>query len=100
MIFQNVKLITGILYQFNITSKNNGHCCLFLPFSSYTEYMNLKIHFFFFLDDNSEQFHFYDYGPKDIATIFFYMLIAINLHAVIQEYILHISLLLGCNLLS
>ncbi|XP_009642864.1 translocating chain-associated membrane protein 1-like [Egretta garzetta] len=38
-------------------------------------------------DDKSEQFHFYDYGPKDIATIF-YMLIAINLHAVIQEYIL------------
>ncbi|NWU56560.1 TR1L1 protein, partial [Dromas ardeola] len=40
-------------------------------------------------DDNSEQFHFYDSGPKDIATIFFYMLIAINLHAVIQEYILN-----------
>ncbi|XP_076208088.1 translocating chain-associated membrane protein 1-like 1 isoform X3 [Aptenodytes patagonicus] len=40
------------------------------------------------IDDNSEQFHFYDYGPKDIATIFFYMLVAINLHAVIQEYIL------------
>ncbi|NXO60510.1 TR1L1 protein, partial [Aramus guarauna] len=39
-------------------------------------------------DDNSEQYHFYDYGPKDIATIFFYMLIAINLHAVIQECIL------------
>ncbi|NXA29728.1 TR1L1 protein, partial [Ibidorhyncha struthersii] len=39
-------------------------------------------------DDDSEQFHFYDYGPKDIATIFFYMLVAINLHAVIQEYIL------------
>ncbi|KAM6378418.1 LOW QUALITY PROTEIN: translocating chain-associated membrane protein 1-like [Pluvialis apricaria] len=39
-------------------------------------------------DDNSEQFHFYDYGLKDIATIFFYMLVAINLHAVIQEYIL------------
>ncbi|XP_074461221.1 uncharacterized protein LOC141750283 isoform X1 [Larus michahellis] len=42
-------------------------------------------------DDNSEQFHFYDSGPKDIATIFFYMLIAINLHAVIQEYILNLS---------
>ncbi|XP_042656774.1 translocating chain-associated membrane protein 1-like 1 isoform X2 [Tyto alba] len=40
------------------------------------------------IDDNSEQFHFYDYGPKDIATIFFYMLVAINLHAVIQEYVL------------
>ncbi|XP_040464503.1 translocating chain-associated membrane protein 1-like 1 isoform X2 [Falco naumanni] len=40
------------------------------------------------IDDSNEQFHFYDYGPKDIATIFFYMLIAINLHAVIQENIL------------
>ncbi|KAM6053109.1 translocating chain-associated membrane protein 1-like isoform 2-T3 [Theristicus caerulescens] len=40
------------------------------------------------IDDNSEQFHFYDYGPKDIATIFFYMLVAINLHAIIQENIL------------
>ncbi|PKU37203.1 translocating chain-associated membrane protein 1-like 1 [Limosa lapponica baueri] len=39
-------------------------------------------------DDNNEQFLFYDSGPKDIATIFFYMLIAINLHAVIQKYIL------------
>ncbi|NWI20183.1 TR1L1 protein, partial [Crypturellus soui] len=39
-------------------------------------------------DDQSEHVHFYDYGPKDIATIFFYMLIAIILHAVIQEYIL------------
>ncbi|NXL42314.1 TR1L1 protein, partial [Podilymbus podiceps] len=39
-------------------------------------------------DDNSEQFHFFDYGPKDIATIFFYMLIAINLHTLIQENIL------------
>ncbi|EMP35739.1 Translocating chain-associated membrane protein 1 [Chelonia mydas] len=39
-------------------------------------------------DDRSEPIHFYEYGPKDIATIFFYMLIAIILHAVIQEYIL------------
>ncbi|NXH10752.1 TR1L1 protein, partial [Bucco capensis] len=39
-------------------------------------------------DDNGEQFHFYEYGPKDIATVIFYMLIAIYLHAVIQENIL------------
>ncbi|XP_067163974.1 translocating chain-associated membrane protein 1-like isoform X3 [Apteryx mantelli] len=39
-------------------------------------------------DDKSEHIHFYDYGPKDIATVFFYMLIAIILHAVIQEYVL------------
>ncbi|XP_053099393.1 translocating chain-associated membrane protein 1-like 1 isoform X1 [Hemicordylus capensis] len=39
-------------------------------------------------DDRPEPVHFYEYGPKDMATIFFYMLIAIILHAVIQEYIL------------
>ncbi|XP_065547480.1 translocating chain-associated membrane protein 1-like 1 isoform X1 [Lathamus discolor] len=40
------------------------------------------------IDDSSEQFVFYDYGPKDIATISFYMLVAIKVHAVIQECIL------------
>uniref|UniRef100_A0A6I8R9H3 Translocating chain-associated membrane protein n=1 Tax=Xenopus tropicalis TaxID=8364 RepID=A0A6I8R9H3_XENTR len=30
----------------------------------------------------------YHYGIKDMATVFFYMLVAIILHAVIQEYIL------------
>ncbi|XP_061231631.1 translocating chain-associated membrane protein 1-like 1 isoform X2 [Neopsephotus bourkii] len=40
------------------------------------------------IDDNTEQFDFYDYGPKDIATIGFYMLVAIKVHAVIQECIL------------
>ncbi|XP_062445173.1 translocating chain-associated membrane protein 1-like 1 [Rhea pennata] len=40
------------------------------------------------IDDENEHVHFYDYGPKDIATILFYMLIAIILHAVIQEYVL------------
>ncbi|XP_025925401.1 translocating chain-associated membrane protein 1-like isoform X1 [Apteryx rowi] len=39
-------------------------------------------------NDKSEHIHFYDYGPKDIATVVFYMLIAIILHAVIQEYVL------------
>lgn len=36
----------------------------------------------------SEPINFYDYGPKDLATIFFYVLVAIILHALIQEYIL------------
>uniref|UniRef100_A0AAY5EV10 TLC domain-containing protein n=1 Tax=Electrophorus electricus TaxID=8005 RepID=A0AAY5EV10_ELEEL len=39
-------------------------------------------------EDKSEPVNFYHYGPKDIATVFFYMLIAIILHALIQEYIL------------
>ncbi|XP_075069733.1 translocating chain-associated membrane protein 1 [Mixophyes fleayi] len=30
----------------------------------------------------------YQYGVKDVATVFFYMLVAIILHAVIQEYVL------------
>ncbi|XP_072371235.1 translocating chain-associated membrane protein 1-like 1 isoform X4 [Scyliorhinus torazame] len=40
------------------------------------------------IDEGTESISFYEYGFKDLATIFFYMLIAIILHAVIQEYIL------------
>ncbi|XP_023693890.1 translocating chain-associated membrane protein 1 [Paramormyrops kingsleyae] len=40
------------------------------------------------LDDRPEPGNFYQYGAKDMATVFFYMLIAIILHALIQEYIL------------
>lgn len=36
--------------------------------------------------------NFYQYGPKDMATVFFYLLIAIILHALIQEYVLDVSL--------
>uniref|UniRef100_A0A8C5CWP3 Translocating chain-associated membrane protein n=1 Tax=Gadus morhua TaxID=8049 RepID=A0A8C5CWP3_GADMO len=32
--------------------------------------------------------NFYQYGPKDAATVVFYLLIAVILHALIQEYIL------------
>uniref|UniRef100_A0AAR2IJV4 TLC domain-containing protein n=1 Tax=Pygocentrus nattereri TaxID=42514 RepID=A0AAR2IJV4_PYGNA len=39
-------------------------------------------------EDKPEPVNFYQYGPKDIATVFFYLLIAIILHALIQEYIL------------
>ncbi|XP_076875116.1 translocating chain-associated membrane protein 1-like 1 [Brachyhypopomus gauderio] len=39
-------------------------------------------------EDKSESLNIYHYGPKDIATVFFYLLIAIILHALIQEYIL------------
>ncbi|KAJ8370659.1 hypothetical protein SKAU_G00106870 [Synaphobranchus kaupii] len=39
-------------------------------------------------DDRPESGNLYQYGPKDMATVFFYVLIAIILHALIQEYIL------------
>lgn len=42
-------------------------------------------------EDKPEPVNFYKYGPKDIATVFFYLLIAIILHALIQEYILDVS---------
>lgn len=92
--FQNQK-ITGLLYQFTVTSKNSGRCCLF----SVAEYFfkECKKYTFSFPDDKSEHVNFYEYGPKDIATIFFYMLIAIILHAVIQDYILDVSSLLVCS---
>ena len=34
--------------------------------------------------------HFH-HGIKDLATVFFYMLVAIILHAIIQEYVLDVS---------
>lgn len=34
--------------------------------------------------------HFH-HGIKDLATIFFYMLVAIIMHAIIQEYVLDVS---------
>lgn len=34
------------------------------------------------------QFSYYTYGPKDTFAIFFYMLICVVIHAVIQEYVL------------
>uniref|UniRef100_A0A1A7Y1I5 TLC domain-containing protein n=1 Tax=Iconisemion striatum TaxID=60296 RepID=A0A1A7Y1I5_9TELE len=40
------------------------------------------------LDEISEPTNLYQYGPKDVATVFFYLLIAVILHALIQEYIL------------
>ncbi|XP_072552844.1 translocating chain-associated membrane protein 1-like 1 isoform X2 [Salminus brasiliensis] len=39
-------------------------------------------------EEKPEPVNFYQYGPKDIATVFFYLLIAIILHALIQEYVL------------
>ncbi|XP_036293011.1 translocating chain-associated membrane protein 1 isoform X1 [Pipistrellus kuhlii] len=36
----------------------------------------------------TETASFYYYGIKDLATIFFYMLVAIIVHAIIQEYVL------------
>lgn len=38
-----------------------------------------------------ESANLYEYGPKDVATVFFYLLIAVILHALIQEYILDVS---------
>uniref|UniRef100_A0AAY5KVG4 TLC domain-containing protein n=1 Tax=Esox lucius TaxID=8010 RepID=A0AAY5KVG4_ESOLU len=40
------------------------------------------------LEEAIEPVNLYQYGPKDIATVFFYLLIAVILHALIQEYIL------------
>ncbi|KAM9101662.1 translocating chain-associated membrane protein 1 isoform X1 [Sarcophilus harrisii] len=39
-------------------------------------------------DRATETLSFYYYGIKDLATVFFYMLVAIIIHAIIQEYVL------------
>lgn len=50
------------------------------------------ISFFVYLSDEKiEPVNLYQYGPKDVATVFFYLLIAVILHALIQEYILDVS---------
>ncbi|KAK4827777.1 hypothetical protein QYF61_021522 [Mycteria americana] len=39
-------------------------------------------------EQSAETISLYHYGIKDLATIFFYMLVAIIVHAIIQEYVL------------
>uniref|UniRef100_A0A8C3D5W1 Translocation associated membrane protein 1 n=1 Tax=Corvus moneduloides TaxID=1196302 RepID=A0A8C3D5W1_CORMO len=39
-------------------------------------------------EQSAETISLYYYGIKDLATIFFYMLVAIIIHAIIQEYVL------------
>lgn len=47
-----------------------------------------------FTSTDSETVH-YHYGPKDLVTILFYIFITIILHAVVQEYILDVSVVCG-----
>jgi len=42
-------------------------------------------------DERSDPVNLYQYGPKDVTTVFFYLLIAVILHALIQEYVLDVS---------
>ncbi|TUA03492.1 Translocating chain-associated membrane protein 1-like 1 [Bagarius yarrelli] len=49
-------------------------------------------------DEKSELVMFYQYGPKDMATVFFYLLIAIILHALIQEYVLDVKFFYICQM--
>lgn len=35
--------------------------------------------------------NYFHHGIKDVATVFFYMLVAIIMHAIIQEYVLDVS---------
>lgn len=41
---------------------------------------------------STETVTLYHYGIKDLATVFFYMLVAIIIHAIIQEYVLDVSI--------
>lgn len=53
--------------------------------------MSVPGSFFIVVDEKIEPVNLYQYGPKDMATVFFYLLIAVILHALIQEYILDVS---------
>ena len=46
----------------------------------------------FVSDEKQEAVNLYQYGPKDVATVFFYFLVAVILHALIQEYILDVGI--------
>ena len=67
----------------------------FFFFKSQFYVLTLYLCLFVFLvslaDEKSEPVNLYQYGPKDVATVFFYLLIAVILHALIQEYILDVS---------
>lgn len=39
--------------------------------------------------------NYFHHGIKDLATVFFYMLVAIIMHAIIQEYVLDVSVTHG-----
>lgn len=39
--------------------------------------------------------NYFHHGIKDLATVFFYMLVAIIMHAIIQEYMLDVSVTHG-----
>lgn len=64
---------------------------LFCLFSEYLGFKVLTHPYFFVADEKIEPVNLYQYGPKDMATVFFYLLIAVILHALIQEYILDVS---------
>jgi hypothetical protein len=49
--------------------------------------------FIFGIEGKKEPVNFYQYGPKDAATVVFYLLIAVILHALIQEYILDVCII-------
>ena len=49
--------------------------------------------FIFGIEGKTEPVNFYQYGPKDAATVVFYLLIAVILHALIQEYILDVCII-------
>jgi len=46
-------------------------------------------------DEQTEPVNLYQYGPKDAATVVFYLLIAVILHALMQEYILDVCILMS-----
>lgn len=47
----------------------------------------------YLLTEGSEEpaVNYFHHGLKDLATVFFYMLVAIIMHAIIQEYVLDVS---------
>lgn len=85
-----------ITVQYNVTHVLGERKCLRIQLQRYRIFWTNRQHLcrcfpFGFADEKSDPVNLYQYGPKDAATVFFYLLIAVILHALIQEYILDVS---------
>lgn len=54
--------------------------------------MTNDLHLFTETEVQEDQMIMYTHGAKDISCVFFYTLICIVIHAVIQEYVLDVSI--------
>ena len=65
--------------------------CTFDVGSRNISFICSRLKFLFTGTENEEPMTLYTYGLKDVCTVFFYVLITIVVHAVLQEYAIDVS---------